>query len=70
MSIATFDQVPDAIEHLPADDQLELLDVVRRRLAEQGRRRVIEEVNEAESQFDQGLAKATSVDDLMREIES
>jgi hypothetical protein len=70
MSNSTFDELLDAIEHLPADEQMELLEVVRRRLAERGRRRVIDEVTQAEAEFDRGLAKSTSVDDLMRGIES
>jgi hypothetical protein len=44
--------------------------VVHRRLAERGRRRVIDEVKQAESQSENGLGKPTSVDELMREIES
>lgn len=65
-----FDQALDAVEGLPEDAQIELLDVVRRRLAERGRRRVIKEVTEAEAEFERGLAKPTSVDDLMSKIES
>jgi hypothetical protein len=38
MAQAAFDEVLEAIEHLPADEQAELLEVVRRRLAERGRR--------------------------------
>src|SRR5208282_3647574 len=45
-----FDQALDAVEGLPEDAQIELLDVVRRRLAERGRRRVIKEVTEAEAE--------------------
>ena len=37
MSSTTFDEVPDAIEHLPIEQQADLVDVVRRRLAERGR---------------------------------
>jgi hypothetical protein len=70
MTPTTFDEVLEAIEHLPADEQAELVDVVRRRLSERGRRRVIAEVIEGESEFAKGTAKPTSVNDLMREIES
>jgi len=55
---------------LPVDEQIDLLEVVRRRLAERGRRRVIEEVNEARTQFSNGTTKPASVDEIMREIES
>lgn len=66
----TFDQTLDAVEALPTEQQLELLDVMRRRLGDRGRQRVIDEVAESELQFEHGLAKVTTVDDLMREIES
>jgi hypothetical protein len=66
----TFDQLLDAVEELPPDEQAELIDVVRRRLIERGRQRVIDEVRQARSEFSQGKCKPTSVDDLMNEIES
>lgn len=70
MADVTFDQVLDAIEHLPADQQADLVEVVRRRLAEQGRQRVIQDVREARAQFSDGKATPASVDQIMREIES
>jgi hypothetical protein len=70
MSAKTFDEVLDAIEHLPADQQFELVDVVRRRLAERGRQRVIADVKEAEREHAEGKTRAASVEEIMREIES
>jgi predicted house-cleaning noncanonical NTP pyrophosphatase (MazG superfamily) len=70
MAQATFDEVLEAIEHLPVDEQADLLEVVRRRLAERGRSRVIEEIAEARTQFSNGTAKPASVDEIMRGIES
>jgi hypothetical protein len=70
MAQTTFDEVLEAIEHLPIDEQADLLEVVRRRLAERGRQRVVDEVRQARSEFGAGATKPTSVDDLMREIES
>ena len=43
----TFDEVLDAVERLPADQQSELVEVVRRRLAERGRQQVVEDVKTA-----------------------
>lgn len=51
-------------------EQAELLEVVRRRLAERGRRRVVDEVREARAELAGGAARSSSVDDLMRNIES
>jgi hypothetical protein len=41
MPSTTFDEVLDAIEHLPIEQQADLVDVVRRRLAERGRQQII-----------------------------
>ena len=70
MAHVTFDELLDAIEGLPADAQADLVDVVQRRLAERGRQRVVYEVRQARSENLAGGAQATSVKDLMREIES
>jgi hypothetical protein len=70
MAQITFDEVLEAIDRLPVDDQADLLEVVRRRLAERGRRRVIDDAAEALRQLDDGSAKPASVDEIMREIES
>lgn len=70
MASKTFDQVLDAIENLPVDEQADLVEVVRRRLAERGRQRVIADVNEARQQFAEGSARPASVDEIMHEIRS
>jgi hypothetical protein len=68
MQANTFDEVLDAIEHLPPDQQAEIVEVVRRRLAEQGRKQVIEDVRQAREEFAAGDSKPASVDDIMGEI--
>ena len=70
MPQATFDQVLDAIEDLPTDQQAELIEVVRRRLAEHERRQVIQDIADARSQLAAGTVKPSSIDEIMREIES
>jgi hypothetical protein len=70
MQSRTFDEVLDAIEHLPVEQQADLVELVRRRLAERGRRQIIDDAREARAEFAAGKTRATSVDDLMREIES
>ena len=57
MAQVTFDEVLEAIEHLPVEEQADLLEVVRWRLAERGRRRVIQDVAEARDQFFSRAAK-------------
>ena len=67
LSATTFDEVLDAIEHLPEQQQADLVDVVRRRLAERGRQQIIADARDARAA---GKTRAMSIDDLMREIES
>ena len=66
----TFDEVLDAIEHLPVEQQADLVDVVRRRLAERGRQRIVTDAREARAEYAAGNTRAMSIDELMREIES
>ncbi len=65
-----FDELIEAVEGLPDEAQAELVEVIRRRLAERGRQRVVEEVRRARAEFTQGKCSETTPDDLMREIES
>ena len=65
-----FDELLEAVEHLPDEAQAELVDVIRRRLAERGRERVVEEVEHARKEFAEGKCSVTTPDDVMREIES
>ena len=66
----TFAEILEAVDHLPAEEQADLLEVVRKRLAAKGRLRMIEEVADARAEFANGLAKLTVADEIMREIES
>ena len=66
----TFDQLLDAVERLPTDEQAALMTIVNRRLAEHGRQRIIQEVEQAAREFANGQCSAANVDDIMREIES
>jgi hypothetical protein len=65
-----FDELLEAVEGLPDDAQAELVDVIRRRLAERGRERVVQEVRQARKEFDEDKCSVNTPDDLMREIES
>lgn len=65
-----FDELLEAVEDLPDEAQAELVDVIRRRLAERGRARVAKEVRQARTEFDEGKCSPTTPDDLMREIEA
>jgi hypothetical protein len=66
----TFDEVLDAVEHLPADQQADLVEVIRKRLAERGRQRVVTDVKDARAEFNSGKGQPVNVDSLLGEITS
>ena len=65
---SSFAEVLQAIDQLPIEDQETLIEIVRRRLADQGRKRVVSDTEAALREFEQGQCRATTVDDLMDEI--
>jgi hypothetical protein len=65
----TFDEILDAVEHLPADEQAELDDVIRRRLSENGRKQIVADAQEARLEHASGKTRLVTVDELMCEFE-
>ena len=65
-----FDEALTAVEHLPVEQQADLVELVRRRLAERGRQQVVEDVREARAEHAAGKSRVLPVDEIMREIES
>lgn len=70
LDAVTFDEILDAVEHLPEEQQADLVDVIRHRLAERGRQRILADVRDARAEHAAGKTRAMSVEDLMGEIES
>lgn len=68
--MSQFGQVLDAADNLSVDEREELIAILSKRLAEEGRRRVISEVQAARQQFTAGGCRPASVDELMGEITS
>jgi hypothetical protein len=67
---ATFNDLLEAVDRLSPDEQADLIAVVRRRLIERARQRVIADAEEARAEFERGEAKPVTVDELMGEIDS
>ena len=63
-----FDEVLEAVEQLSMEDQEVLMEIVRRRVAERGRKRLAAEIQEAQREFEDGNCRASTVDELMNEI--
>jgi hypothetical protein len=64
----SFAEVLEAVDQLSVEDQEVLVDVVSRRMAERGRKRVASEIQESNSEFEQGGCRSVSVDELMDEL--
>lgn len=64
-----FNELVEAVENLPEEAQVELVEVIRLRLAERGRQRVARDVEQARKEFTEGSCSETNPDELMREIE-
>jgi hypothetical protein len=63
-----FGEVLEAADRLSHDEQEALIAILHRRLAEAGRQRLVDEIREAEQEFDAGKCQPMSPEELMREI--
>ncbi len=64
----TFAEALEAVDRLSDEDQEILIEIVRRRIAELGRKHLLAEAIEAQREFTEGDCRPTSVDDLMSDI--
>jgi len=64
----TFQEALDAIESLPEIQQEDLINLIRRRLVEQRREKIVKGVREARREYTSGEVKKGSLDDLMRDL--
>ena len=63
-----FAEVLEAVDQLPMADQEILVEIVRRRVAERGRARLADEIQESQREFESGGCRAATVDELIGEI--
>ena len=68
MESTTFSAVLDAADALSPQEQETLIDILRHRIAENNRQRVIKEVEEARRDFAAGRCQEATVDEIMPEI--
>lgn len=64
----TFSDIVDAADGLSADEQQALLELLQRRITERNRARLVEEVAEARQEYANGMAKPSSVKEIMDEV--
>jgi hypothetical protein len=63
-----FGDLIEMIDRLPLDERRSLVDVVRKRIADDQRRRIFASIRSARREHRQGRCRPTTPDELMREI--
>ena len=63
-----FGEVLEAVDRLSPEEQETLMEIVHRRLAEQNRKRLVAEVQEARAEFAEGRCRPATADEIMAEI--
>jgi hypothetical protein len=66
----TFGEILDAVDKLPVDQQEDLTSIVRRRIAEQRRKQILKDVEDARQEFARGGGQSMTAEQIMRELES
>ena len=69
-NIISFDNMLDNVSKLPADEQLMLAEIIKKRIIEQRRKELVASVKESMIEYNSGKAKTGAVDDLLRELEN
>ena len=64
----SFNEVLDAVEQLPIDEQESLIDVIRRRIAARRRREIATLVSSAREEYRTGKLVPETPEDIMRSI--
>ncbi len=68
-NILSFQEAIVAVENLPLEEQEMLVEIIRNRLNEHKRSELINEIQQAEQEYEQGKFKRGSVEDLMAELD-
>lgn len=64
----TFAEVLDAAEKLPTEDKEELIRILQKRLIEYRRNQLLKDIESSKREFEQGLCKPMSADEIVQEI--
>ncbi|WP_442485052.1 hypothetical protein [Aeoliella sp. SH292] len=66
--MVTFADIVDAADQLSLDEQENLIELLRHRVAARARARLLADIHEADADFESGAATEVTVDELMGEI--
>lgn len=64
-----FSDIVDAADTLTPEEQLALVEILQRRLAEQNRQSIIQDVAEAREDFSEGNCESVTVKEIMDRIQ-
>jgi hypothetical protein len=64
----TLDDALEAVDQLPLEHQEELIAIVRRRLAEKERQRILRSIEETRKDFAEGRCPPATPEEILKEI--
>ena len=64
----SFHVVVDAADRLTTEEQETLIELLNRRLANRRRTELVQDIREAQREFDSGALRPTTPDEIMKEI--
>jgi len=65
-----FQRALDMVETMPSDQQLDLVELIRKRLAERRREEIAASIREARADYRAGKVRRGTVADLMKDLRS
>jgi len=68
MANISFQKALEVLESLPEEQRESLIDIIRKRLIEERRDRLAQNIKKAKQEYKQGQVKRGTVDDLMHEF--
>jgi len=66
--VMPFGDILDAADELSLEEQQALVDIVHRRIVEQGRKMLAEDIQDARKEFAEGKCRPVTTNALMKEI--
>jgi len=67
-NVGPFQEALEIVESLPDYQQGDLIDIIRKRRLDRRRDALLENIKEAQAEYERGECRTGTVEDLMREI--
>lgn len=65
---SSFQQAIESVEQLPVEDQIMLIEIIRRHLIDQRRNQLSDEIAQSRADYQQGEVSRGTVEDLMKDL--